>query len=82
MGIRWATYEFEVLNMDGLWKDVGGIYIFSGEKDNLWRAYYIGSTDSFQARHPNHERLGRSQTSWGHPCPCEGRAPGGCPGIN
>jgi len=56
MSITWATYEFEVLKMDGLWKDVGGVYIFSGVKDNLWRAYYIGITDSFQDRHPNPER--------------------------
>ena len=54
--MTWATYEFEVLNMDGMWKDVGGVYIFSGVKDNIWRAYYIGITDSFQDRHPNHER--------------------------
>ena len=56
MSITWGTYEFEVLNMDGMWKDVGGVYIFSGVKDNIWRAYYIGITDSFQDRHPNHER--------------------------
>jgi hypothetical protein len=56
MSITWATYEFEVLNIDGMWKDVGGVYIFSGVKDNIWRAYYIGITDSFQDRHPNHER--------------------------
>jgi predicted GIY-YIG superfamily endonuclease len=56
MNVTWATYEFEVLNMDGMWKNVGGVYIFSGLKDNLWRAYYIGITDSFQDRHPNHER--------------------------
>jgi hypothetical protein len=54
--ITWAAYEFEVLNMDGMWKDVGGVYIFSGVKDSIWRAYYIGITDSFQDRHPNHER--------------------------
>jgi len=42
--------------MDGMWKDVGGVYIFSGVKNNIWHAYYIGITDSFQDRHPNHER--------------------------
>ncbi len=56
MSTTWGTYEFEVLNMDGMWKDVGGVYIFSGVKDDIWRAYYIGITDSFQDRHPDHDR--------------------------
>jgi len=80
-GHKVATYEFEVLNMDGMWKDVGGVYIFSGEKDNSWRAYYIGVTDSFQDRHPNPERWEEAKRL-GPPMFMRGGVAGGHPGVN
>lgn len=54
---NWSGYEFPMYDMYGSWNDVGGVYIFAGLAPNgRWNAYYIGITDSFRARLPNHER--------------------------
>jgi excinuclease UvrABC nuclease subunit len=56
--VKWLSYELYVYTINTNWNDdVGGIYIFSGPiNNNQWVAYYIGQTDSFKDRLPNHER--------------------------
>jgi len=55
--VTWLKkYELEVCNAEGNWRDVGGIYIFTGlNAQNLWRPFYIGQANSFRDRIPNHE---------------------------
>ena len=54
--VNWLTHEFEVCNHVANWNDVGGIYIFTGlNAARRWRAFYIGQTNSFRDRIPNHE---------------------------
>ena len=62
MQINWRNYEFTIYPMDATWNDVGGIYIFSGQgQDGLWRPLYIGQTNSFKTRLPNHDRWAEAQ---------------------
>jgi len=52
------TLEFEVLAKNEGWNAVAGLYIFAHQLQNgNWRAIYIGQTDNFSLRMPNHERL-------------------------
>jgi hypothetical protein len=55
----WLTHEFTIYEMDTTnWNDVAGVYIFSGlnVQQTQWKALYVGITESFKTRHPNHER--------------------------
>lgn len=55
--VRWLNYDFGIYRQDGPWKDIGGVYIFSGvNQDNIWVPVYIGQADSFKNRMPCHER--------------------------
>lgn len=54
--VNWNGNNFTIYTEDTTWNDVGGVYIFSGARNNSWVALYIGLTESFQNRHPNHER--------------------------
>ena len=55
--VKWKTYEFQILKMDDTtWNAVGGVYIFTGIRENVWRPFYVGQTDSFKNRMPSHER--------------------------
>lgn len=55
--VKWSAYEFDVCKHNDNWRDVGGIYIFTGlTAEKKWRPFYIGQTDNFQKRIPNHER--------------------------
>jgi hypothetical protein len=56
--VTWGGHTFTIHTMEGTtWNDVGGVYVFAGPTSgNVWKAYYIGITESFQNRHPNHER--------------------------
>jgi hypothetical protein len=57
MKINWLDYQFEVCEQDANWRDVGGVYIFTGlNAKNLWVALYIGQADSFHNRIPSHEQ--------------------------
>lgn len=38
------------------WDKVAGLYIFAKFSGNNWYALYVGQTDDFSARLPNHER--------------------------
>lgn len=54
---NWNGYSFGIYNPGGNWNDTPGLYIFAYRgTDGLWRALYIGQTESFRARLPNHER--------------------------
>jgi len=39
------------------WSESAGLYIFAHLIDSThWRAFYVGQTDNFKSRIPNHER--------------------------
>ncbi|TXT21074.1 MAG: hypothetical protein FD138_4110 [Planctomycetota bacterium] len=51
------SYEFSVCTQDANWRDLPGVYIFCGiNHQQRWIAHYVGQTDSFAERLPNHER--------------------------
>lgn len=53
-----TRYTYEIHEMNSNWKDVPGNYIFAKETStNRWTAVYIGQTESFKTRLPNHEKL-------------------------
>ena len=54
--VNWGGYEFQVLQYNGTWNDVPGIYIFAGPKSGWWSAIYVGQTGSFSDRFSSHER--------------------------
>lgn len=65
--VTWSSYEFEIYDPDDTnWNKVAGLYIFSGlEKDSRgnpqWLAYYIGETEDFSKRIPNHDKWQEAQ---------------------
>jgi hypothetical protein len=53
-----TKYEYTIYAIDTTWNDVAGNYIFAKQlPSGLWEALYIGQTDSFANRLPNHEAL-------------------------
>jgi hypothetical protein len=53
-----AKYEYKIFDIDGDWNDVPGNYIFAKETSpRKWGAVYIGETESFKERIPNHNEL-------------------------
>ena len=53
---KWLRLEFEVLDYRVTWHDKPGIYIFARPISTGWSAQYVGQTDSFRDRIPNHPR--------------------------
>ena len=54
---NWGGYMFNIYNLEGThWNAVAGVYIFASSQYQQWRAVYIGQTDSFANRLPNHEQ--------------------------
>jgi len=52
------SLEFEILSKNEGWNAVAGLYIFAYQLQNgNWAAVYVGQTDDFSLRMPNHERL-------------------------
>lgn len=50
------VYQYEVLHLHGTpWNDAPGNYIFCKVEQGRWVAVYVGQTDSFSQRLPNHE---------------------------
>lgn len=50
--------KFEVYDIDNTdWSKDGGIYIFCHEEYYGWNALYIGQTEDFSSRLPDHDRL-------------------------
>ena len=54
--VNWGGYKFIVYSPNTNWNDVAGVYIFAGLKQGRWMPLYIGETESFSDRLPNHER--------------------------
>ena len=51
------TYEYTVYGLTTeSWNDVPGNYIFAKKLTGGWNAVYIGETESFKDRIPNHEK--------------------------
>lgn len=58
-GASGKEYIYEIYLIEGTtWNDVKGNYIFAKEsKPQNWEALYIGETESFKDRIPNHNEL-------------------------
>jgi hypothetical protein len=57
-GASGKKYEYEIYPIGTNWNDVPGNYIFARESTtNRWQAIYIGETESFKDRLPNHNEL-------------------------
>jgi len=61
--ISWSSpsgqvIEFDIFSYDTTqWNSVSGIYMFCAlNQQNQWEPLYIGQTDSFLSRLPNHEK--------------------------
>ena len=51
------TLNFTVYDSNQNWNKVAGLYIFSYLAQGQWYPLYVGQTDDFSSRFPNHERL-------------------------
>lgn len=49
--------SFEVYSKNNGWNDAPGLYIFAYQSTSAWHALYVGQTDSFLSRLPNHDKL-------------------------
>ncbi|MBE9512503.1 MAG: hypothetical protein IMY77_00345 [Chloroflexi bacterium] len=57
-GASGKKYKYTIYAMDTDWNDVAGNYIFAKETSpHNWVAVYIGETESFKERLPNHNEL-------------------------
>ena len=57
-GASGKKYEYTIYLIGGEWNDVSGNYIFAKKNSpNEWEAVYIGETESFKDRIPNHNEL-------------------------
>lgn len=57
---NWDGYVFDVCHHHDNWPEVPGLYIFAGVRSESqgirqWQALYVGETQDFSARIPNHE---------------------------
>jgi len=54
-GASGKKYLYNIYEIDTEWNDVPGNYIFAKETSpHKWKAVYIGETESFKERLPNH----------------------------
>ncbi len=51
------THEFTIYDSKQNWNKIAGVYIFSYLAQEGWYPLYVGQTDDFSSRLPNHERL-------------------------
>jgi len=57
-GASGKKYEYEVFSIGTNWNDVPGNYIFARQSSpRQWESVYIGETESFKDRLPNHNEL-------------------------
>jgi hypothetical protein len=57
-GASGKKYEYDIYSMDTNWNDVAGNYIFAYESSpRKWMSVYMGETESFKDRLPNHNEL-------------------------
>ena len=54
-GTSGKGYPYHIFAMGGSWQNVPGNYIYAGKTSTGWKAAYIGQTNSFRTRLPNHE---------------------------
>lgn len=54
------TLDFTSYNLNATWNNVAGLYIFAYDDGKHWRALYVGQTNDFSSRIPNHERIGEA----------------------
>ncbi len=55
--VEWSGYLFHVCDYEGLWKNVGGIYLFTGLSLWSWKyPLYIGKAKNFHERMSGHEK--------------------------
>jgi excinuclease UvrABC nuclease subunit len=54
----WLEYDFVVCVYEDDWPETPGIYAFAHRipEDPGWQLLYVGQTESFDTRLPNHER--------------------------
>ena len=57
IGASGKKYEYTVYSIGREWNDVPGNYIFAKVVSNKWSPVYIGETESFKDRLPNHNEL-------------------------
>jgi len=51
-------YIYNIYSIDTTWNDLAGNYIFAKKTNpNTWEPVYIGETESFKNRLPNHNEL-------------------------
>lgn len=56
VGISGTKYTYEVCDVNGAWRDAPGNYVFARyEVLDRWVPKYIGETQSFASRMPNHD---------------------------
>lgn len=48
--------KFKIYDHQTTWNNVAGLYIFAYQDGQNWYALYVGQTDNFSCRIPNHER--------------------------
>ena len=57
MTCDWGGHIFTVYDLENTrWNPIAGVYIFASLRQEQWRAVYIGQTNSFAGRIPNHEQ--------------------------
>jgi excinuclease UvrABC nuclease subunit len=62
----WSSYNFYVFTDRTNWNESPGVYIFCGlTAQNQWEAYYIGKTENFADRLPNHDRWKEAVAQFG-----------------
>ncbi|MDR3405559.1 MAG: GIY-YIG nuclease family protein [Chthoniobacter sp.] len=55
--VTWLGHSFYVCHIDSNWSQHGGVYIFTAlDNKGQWWPFYIGQSEQFSNRLPNHER--------------------------
>ena len=63
---RWLDHEFTVYRPDADWHEVGGVYIFAGQRKDdqgksVWHALYIGECQGFSGYIPTHRKRSEAE---------------------
>ncbi len=59
--VKWKSKDgtelaFEPSPQASDWSDAGGLYLFGNIKNSTWGIFYVGQTNNFSNRIPNHDR--------------------------
>lgn len=59
--VNWKSQDGTVLAFEPLlqnvdWSDASGLYLFGCVKNSTWKIFYVGQTNNFSNRIPNHDR--------------------------